>query len=98
MTDITLENVIRPCVVTHKVNKKLVHKKAIFHRWTTNIVINSGSQIVTALAIVEYEDGTAAQVSVKNLRFLDSDERFSRFADYFSEEEDEKNIEEPVQV
>ena len=95
MTDIMLDGVIRPCVVVHKINKKKVEKRAIFHRWTTNFVMSDRTQVVTALALIEYKDGTVAQVSVKNLRFLDTEERFS---EYFREEEDEKSSEEQLQV
>ena len=61
----------RPCIVTHKFKGEKVEKRAIFHKWVTNVVKEDGLFMVNELALVEYEDGTVAQVKLKNLRFLD---------------------------
>ena len=63
---------LRPCIVTHKIKSKPVEKKAIFHTWAANY--GPG-----AIAIVEYEDGSIAQVAPKCLRFIDSSIYFNQF-------------------
>lgn len=94
MTDTTPVGAIRLCKVTHKVKGKKAEKKAIFHGWCMNSVIKEdGSGIIQTLALVEYADGSVAQVNPKNLRFTDG-----LFDGYFREEENEENTEEPVQV
>lgn len=77
---------LRPCIVTHKVKGKTVEKKAIFHEWDVSMVSKGDDVIVQTLALVEYEDGTVAQVKIKNIRFIDNRFR-GMFWAYFSEVE-----------
>lgn len=94
MTDIMPDGVIRSCVVTHKVRGFEKEKKAIFHRWVQSVLVKEDTQIVSMLALVEYADGSVAQVSVKNIRFTDN-----LFDAYFKEEEDgEEDPEESIPV
>lgn len=63
----------RPCIANGK--------KALFHRWAerANIVPpspmvggHSGGVIKDTAAIVEYEDGTVAEVRTMNIKFADN--------------------------
>lgn len=97
MNDILDVNVgLRPCTVTHKVKGKDVEKRAIFHGWTQSIVgkTKTNEIIVQTLALVEYEDGSLAQVKAKSLRFTDGMVR------YFYEVMDshEEDTEEQIQM
>lgn len=56
-------------------------KKALFHRWTEEAEILQpsimkggpvGGQLKTTFAIVEYEDGTIAEVEPQKIRFIDN--------------------------
>ena len=69
----TVENVLRPCLVDGK--------RALWHEWTTRQEIvppsimaggHGGGQISATLALIEYEDGTAAEVYPSRVRFLDT--------------------------
>ena len=94
MIDIMPGSAIRACIVTHKVKGKKVETKAIFHTWCMNAVIKDEAHgIIQTLALVEYADGSIAQVNPKNLRFTDG-----LFDEYFREDEDEKSSEEQLQV
>lgn len=69
----TIEKVLRPCLVDGK--------RALWHEWTTRREIvppsimaggHGGGQISATFALVEYEDGTAAEVYPSRVRFLDT--------------------------
>lgn len=62
----------RPCFVNDK--------KALFHKWEIVMEIvppspmmggHAGGQISSDFAIVEYEDGTVAQVNPNRIKFVD---------------------------
>lgn len=63
---------MRPCIVTHKVKGHTTERNAIFHKWISSVVSTSTDVIVQTLALVEYEDGTVAQVKPKSIRFIDN--------------------------
>lgn len=63
----------RPCIVKGK--------KALFHRWTERAYIvppspmvggHNGGVIKDTAGIVEYEDGTVAEVYATNIKFVDN--------------------------
>lgn len=69
----TIEKVLRPCLVDGK--------RALWHEWTTRQEIvppsimaggHGGGQISATFALVEYEDGTVAEVYPSCVRFLDT--------------------------
>lgn len=69
----TIERELRPCLVDGK--------RALWHEWTTRQEIvppsimaggHGGGQISATLALIEYEDGTAAEVYPSRVRFLDT--------------------------
>lgn len=65
MPSFTISFRLRPC---------LAHgERALFHRWDID-------DFDTAVAIVEYEDGTMDSVYPDNLRFLDSKATFAEYA------------------
>ena len=64
---------LRPCIVTHKVKSHPVEKKALFHCWTVSKV---DENLIQTLALVEYEDGSVAQVKLRCLRFTDDMVRY----------------------
>ena len=74
---ITIGFELRPCVAGTK------KKKALFHRWYEDP--HAG-----LVAVVEYEDGSVAKVTHKNIKFIDS---ASKFAGYSWG--DEEAVEEP---
>lgn len=70
---IVTENENRPCIVEDR--------KAIFHKWNTfkNVIPASpmiggapGGQIEYTLGMVEFEDGTIAEVAPHKIRFTDN--------------------------
>lgn len=66
----------RPCIVNGK--------KALFHRWTERaniippspmapgVISHDGGVIKDTAGIIEYEDGTVAEVYTINIRFVDN--------------------------
>lgn len=70
---ITITKELRPCLVDGK--------RALWHEWTTRREIvppsimtggHGGGQISATFALVEYEDGTVAEVYPSRVRFLDT--------------------------
>lgn len=64
---------LRPCLVDGK--------RALWHKWTTRWEIvppsimaggHGGGQVSASLALVEFEDGTVAEVYPSRVRFLDT--------------------------
>jgi hypothetical protein len=77
------ENEYRPCEVTiyHRTGEET--KRALFHKWITEAQVveesplrggHPAGQVMTTLALVEYEDGTVDAVSPGRVRFLDTAE------------------------
>lgn len=69
----SIEAELRPCLVDGK--------RALWHEWTTRWEIvppsimtggHGGGQVCASLALVEYEDGTVAEVYPSRIRFLDT--------------------------
>lgn len=85
---------LRPCIVTHKVKGKTVEKRAIFHRWVQSVVGKTESDEIIAqtLALVEYENGTVAQVKPKSLRFTDGMVRYFYEMEELNESVTDKEI------
>ena len=71
---------LRPCEI--KINKKdsVPVKKAYFHRWidSVNFLYNetktSFEKLNCTLALVEYEDGTMGECSIRDIKFTDRSE------------------------
>lgn len=66
----TVENILRPCFVDGK--------EALFHRWADYSTVvgesallsgHSAGEIKRTYAIVEYEDGTVAEVEPSKIKF-----------------------------
>lgn len=74
----------RPCFV-----KEAEYKKAIFHRWVDTSFPKEKGFILQTLALVEYEDGSIAQIQPKKLIFADGGD-FDKFTwkNPFNKEED----------
>lgn len=71
---------LRPCMVDDK--------KALFHQWSHKAQVvgpslaiggHGGGQLEQTVAIVEYEDGTVAEVYPYRVRFLDTQGRMEDF-------------------
>lgn len=69
----SIEAELRPCLVDGK--------RALWHEWTTRWEIvppsimaggHGGGQVSASLALVEFEDGTVAEVYPSRVRFLDT--------------------------
>lgn len=69
----SVEAELRPCLVDGK--------RALWHEWTTRWEIvppsimvggHGGGQVSASLAVVEFEDGTVAEVYPSRVRFLDT--------------------------
>lgn len=80
---------LRPCIVTHKVKGHPVEKKALFHCWTVSKV---DEDLIQTLALVEYEDGSLAQVKLKCLRFTDGMVRYFYEMEELNESVTDKEI------
>lgn len=78
---ITIGFELRPCIAGTK------KKKGLFHRWYEDP--HAG-----IVGIIEYEDGTVAKVTPKNIRFVDSGSKFLGIC-WGDEEATEENTEEP---
>lgn len=61
---ITISFELRPCIAGTK------KKKGLFHRWYEDP--HAG-----IVGIIEYEDGSVAKVTPKNIRFVDSTSKFA---------------------
>ena len=66
MERINISYELRPCLIGEK------KRKALFHQWVSDAYAGS-------VAIVEYEDGSVARVTPKNIHFLDSNEKFEGY-------------------
>lgn len=64
MAELTIHYELRPCLIGAK------KRKGLFHRWVEDV--HAGS-----VGIIEYEDGSVARVTPKNIHFLDSASRFA---------------------
>ena len=56
---------LRPCIVKTK--------KALFHRWSNNVLLNGLNERVgdVTIAIIEYEDGSVGSVYPSEVKFVD---------------------------
>lgn len=83
-----VKGLVRPCMVDDK--------KALFHRWSHKAQVvdpslaiggHSGGRLEQTVAIVEYEDGTVAEVYPYRVKFLDTPWQMEEFeACYYREE------------
>ena len=46
-------------------------RKAIFHKWVDSSFPKDNGFIIQTLALIEYEDGSVAQIQPKKIRFAD---------------------------
>lgn len=63
------------------------NKKAIFHRWVDTSFPKDKGFISQTLALVEYEDGSVAQIQPKKVKFADGGD-FDQFTWMPRKEED----------
>lgn len=84
-SEITVKMEMRPCMVKGR--------KALFHRWISRSEIvepsisGGGGFTAWTAAIVEYEDGTCAEVAPQHIKFLNSPHyEFIEF-NYYAERE-----------
>ena len=72
-SEIIIKQELRPCIANDK--------KALFHRWNERREIiapsllkggHGGGVLQAVFGLVEYEDGTMAEIFPENIRFLDN--------------------------
>lgn len=79
--ELEIKGLLRPCIVYGD-------KKALFHRWSDKCQViepsiavggHPGGQLSQTVAIIEYEDGSVAEVYPSRVRFLDTPGQMDEF-------------------